>query len=58
MKIKQKLIEVAPIKIELTGEEAGLLWEVVDTAYNNYPIGSKERNLLIEMSNRFTELQW
>ena len=60
MKIKQKHTKVAPIKITFKIKDIETLDKVISDVYNDYPIGSPERTLLIDLSNLITTsgIQW
>ena len=57
MKVIQQATVFNPISIVLESrEERDMFWDIIDFTYKKYPIDSKERLLLVEISNILTEL--
>jgi len=54
MKITQKF---SPVTIVLeTSKELDILWGIIEKTYSKFPMDTEERNLLIQISNGFSEV--
>jgi hypothetical protein len=60
MKIEQTTPVFNPVTITLeTRDEADMFWGILNEVYNQYPIDSPERVMLISMSNAFScDVHW